>query len=58
LGTAKGAVGVWLVLSEWEQDGNEEYGWKRKTVKAVKVDGKKIKADTFYMLKAGKVVPS
>jgi hypothetical protein len=28
-----------------------------KTVKTAKVDGKKIKADTFYVLKAGKFVP-
>ena len=55
-GTAKGAVGVWLVLSEWVEDSEEKYGWRRVSVKAVEVDGNKIKADTFYTLKNGKFV--
>ena len=49
-----GAIGCWLVLTEWKQ--NKEYEWQIKEVKAIKVDGKKIKAGVFYMLKNGKVV--
>jgi hypothetical protein len=51
---AKGALGCWLVLSEWAQDKNN--GWHIKTVKTTKVDGEKIKADTWYMLRDGKFV--
>jgi hypothetical protein len=41
---ASGSLGCWLVLAERD----EEY--KIKSVKSVKVDGKKIKVDTFYTL--------
>jgi hypothetical protein len=51
---AKGALGCYIILAEWEQDDN--YDWHIKTVKAVKVDGEKIKPNTFYMLKDGKFV--
>lgn len=47
-GKAKGAVGCWLVLALWEQ--NDELDWHRVAVKSFYVDGKTIKADTFYML--------
>lgn len=47
---AKGALGCWLVLAE-RDDENHILG-----VKAIKVDGDQIKADTFYMLKDGEVV--
>ena len=47
---AKGSIGCWLVLTEWDNIG------RIIEVKAVKVDGEKIKADTFYMLKGGQVV--
>ena len=47
---AKGALGCWLVLAE-RDDENHILG-----VKAIKVDGSRIKADTFYMLKDGEVV--
>lgn len=46
---AKGALNCWLVLTEWEND-------DIKQVKSVKVDGKKIKPDTFYTFKNGKIV--
>jgi hypothetical protein len=49
--TAKAAKGNWIVLAEYEPDSA-----KVRTVKTVKVDGKKIKADTFYKLKKGKFV--
>jgi hypothetical protein len=46
---ASGALGCWIILTERDN--------KRAIVgvKAVKVDGKKVKADTFYMLVDGKV---
>ena len=47
---AKGALGCWLVLAE-RDDENHILG-----VKAIKVDGDRIKADTFYMLKDGEAV--
>jgi hypothetical protein len=46
-GKAKAARGNWIVLVEWE-DG------KIKNLGHARVDGKTIKADTFYMLKDGK----
>ena len=51
---ASGAVGCWLTLAEWEQ--GKDYNWHRIYVKTVKVDGKKIKSETFYSLKGGKFV--
>lgn len=48
---AKGAKGCWLVLSEWKNKNDE---WHIKSVKSVLVDGKKIKADTWYKLVNGK----
>ena len=50
---AKGTRGSWLVLSEWEEKAD---GWHRVAVKSARVDGAKIKADTFYVLKRGKFV--
>ena len=52
---AKAALGGWLVLSEWKYD-EEDYQWHRIAVKSRKVDGKKIKADTFDKLINGKFV--
>jgi hypothetical protein len=52
-GRASGSVGNFLVLSEWEYKGDT---WKRIAMGLAKVDGKKIKADTFYVLKGGKFV--
>jgi len=48
-GKVKGIKGTWLTAAEWEKKG----GWHRIDVKTVKVDGEKIKADTFYVLKKG-----
>ena len=47
---ARGGMGCWLVLTE--RDDN----WHVLGVKAVKVDGKKVKADTWYELSGGNVV--
>ena len=46
---AKSSVGNWIVLSEYDNGGNVV------TVKTFKVDGKKIKTDTFYCLKNKKL---
>lgn len=52
-GKAKAAKGSWIVLSEIKySDGN----YNVIGVKTAKVDGKKIKADTWYQLKNGKFV--
>ena len=48
----KGALTCWLVLTEWHQVNDE---WQIKEVKSVKVDGEKIKADTWYKLENGKI---
>jgi len=42
-----------LVIAEWKYLDNV---WKRVAMGLAKVDGKKIKADTFYTLKDGKFV--
>ena len=50
----KGSVGSFLVLSEWGNWDGDKYPFIG--AKMVKVDGKKIKADTWYTLKNGKVI--
>ena len=51
---AKGTLGCWIVLTErGEWNGNS---YPIKEVKAFKVDGKIVKADTFYKLIDGKAV--
>ena len=49
-GMAKAAKGNWIVLAEYTED--RTIRW----VKTEKIDGKTLKADTFYMLKKGKFV--
>ena len=46
---AKASLSSFIVLAEWKEG-------HRVSVKSVQVDGKKIKADTFYTLKRGKFV--
>ena len=53
-GKAKGKKGCWLTISEWKID--KSYVWHRIDVQTKKVDGVKIKADTWYQLKRGKFV--
>ena len=48
---AKGALGCWIVIAEWERD--EKFNWHRKDVQCFKVDGENIKPDTWYKLKNG-----
>ena len=47
---AAGALGCWIVLTERDVD------WHIVDMKAVKVDGEVIKADTYYTLVDGKIV--
>ena len=47
---AKGAIGCWIVLTELDDE------MHILDVKAVRVDGDKIKPDTFYMLSGGEIV--
>ena len=52
-GKAKASLGSYIALAEWEADEN---GYKLVCARMHKVDGKIIKADTFYKLKGGKFV--
>lgn len=51
---AKGKIGCWICLSEWKK--REDNSWYPFCVKAVKIDGEKIKEDTWYKLKEGEFV--
>ena len=51
---AKGSLGCFIVLSEWGRDEEGEYHII--DVKSTKVDGTKIKPDTFYKLVNGEFV--
>lgn len=46
-----GALGCYIALAEWE---NTDNGYVLKDFKSAKVDGKKIKENTFYKLVNGK----
>ena len=50
-GKAKGALGCWIVLAEWEHRDGE--GWVPLCVKAGKIDGETLKPDTWYQLANG-----
>ena len=50
-GKAKGALGCWIVLAEWEYRDGE--GWVPLCVKAGKIDGETLKPDTWYQLANG-----
>lgn len=47
---AKAKIGSWITLAEWKFDGNV---WIPICVKTEKVDGERIKADTFYKVVDG-----
>ena len=51
---AKGGKNSVIVLTEW--DYNDEYEYVPTCVKAVIVDGEKIKADVWYTLTNGEIV--
>ena len=50
-GKAKGALGCWIALAEWDDDDEHIIDFK-----SAKVDGIAIKADVFYVLKDGNFV--
>jgi len=49
----KASLGSWIVLTEWEA---KENGLHIKCLKSAKIDGNKLLADTFYVLKNGKFI--
>jgi len=51
---AKASLGSWIILTEWGSEGI----YYIKNLKSIKVDGKRIKADTFYKLEDGKFIKS
>ena len=51
---AKGALGCWITLGEQKQD--DKYNRHLVDVQCFKVDGEKIKADTFYKLEDGQPI--
>lgn len=51
----KAKVGNWITLAEWKYD-DEKVRFVPICVKSAIVDGEKIKADTWYMLKEGEFV--
>ena len=58
-GKAKGVIGSYLVLADWEGDEKNYWVqelWSLKGAKMVRVDGENIKADTFYTMKNGEIV--
>ena len=50
----KGALGCFIACAEWVK--GDDCVWYPVAFKAAKVDGKKIKADTWYTVKAGEFV--
>ena len=52
---AKGKIGSWITLSEWKYDEIEKSNIPV-CVKTEKIDGERIKEDTFYKLENGKFV--
>lgn len=58
-GKAKGVIGSYLVLADWEGDENNYWTpelWSLKGAKMVRVDGEKIKENTWYTMKNGEFV--
>ena len=51
-GKVRGALGCFLACAEWKEDDNGQ--WHPVVIVSAKVDGKKIKADTWYTVKDGK----
>ena len=54
-GKAKGALGCYIALAEWERN-DDENRYRLVNFKTHKVDGETIKPDTFYMLKDGEFI--
>lgn len=58
-GKAKGVIGSYLVLADWEGDEDEYWTqelWSLKGAKMVRVDGTNIKANTWYTMINGEIV--
>ena len=58
-GKAKGVLGSYLVLADWEGDERNYWTqelWSLKGAKMVRVDGEKIKENTFYTMINGEIV--
>ena len=58
-GKAKGVLGSYLVLADWEGDEDDYWHqnlWQLKGAKMVQVDGKDIKPDTFYTMRNGEII--
>ena len=58
-GKAKGVLGSYLVLADWEGDECNYWTqklWSLKGAKMVRVDGKNIKENTFYTMVNGEIV--
>ena len=58
-GKAKGVLGSYLVLADWEGDECNYWTpseWTLKGAKMVRVDGENIKADTWYTMLNGEIV--
>lgn len=58
-GKARGVKGAYLVLADWEGDEKcyrEQDKWRLKGAEMVRVDGEKIKENTWYTMANGKVV--
>ena len=56
---AKGVIGSFLVFADWEGDEERTYDpncWELKGAKMVRVDGEKIKPDTWHTMENGKIV--
>ena len=51
-GKARAALGSWIMCAEWVYTD----AWHIKDVRAAQIDGKKLKPDTWYMLKDGEFV--
>ena len=58
-GRARGVIGSFLVLADWEGDESEYWKpdkWKLKGATMVRVDGEKIKENTWYTMVNGEIV--
>lgn len=56
---AKGVIGSYLVLADWEGDESNYWTqelWTLKGAKMVRVDGDNIKEDTFYTMRNGEII--
>ena len=52
-GKVKAAVGNWIAIAEWKMKGSH---FVPVGIVAAKVDGEKIKADTWYKIENGQLV--